>query len=115
VQESCNLPTLAEVFEHLLDTYRDPKTGKKLSMQDIAMRVPGVSVDTLYQIKQGRNTNPTKRVIVALSNVFNVPPLTFMPELWGKTFNIPPDMPGFAPFPRLEHFQHESSGSADQC
>jgi hypothetical protein len=97
------LPTLAEIFNHLLLVCRD-ENGKRITVRDIALHSPGVSVDTLYQIKQGRNENPGLAVIQAICAALKVPPILLMPKLWGMNFKIPPSMPGFPSFPNHEQF-----------
>lgn len=102
--ENPPLPTLSEIFNYLLDWYRDPVTGDTLTIRQVAMRTPGVSIDMLYSIKQGRRENIGYDVIEALSAAFGVPPITFFPRLWNQAFTIPPNMKGFRPFPRSEAF-----------
>lgn len=103
VERDSTLPTLAQIFNHLLAECRDEQ-GKRITVRDIALQSPGVSVDTLYQIKQGRNENPGLVVIEAICAALKVPPILLMPRLWGLPFAIPRDMDGYPAFPTPERF-----------
>lgn len=96
-------PSLAQIFNHLLAECRDEQ-GKRITVRDIALQSPGVSVDTLYQIKQGRNENPGLVVIEAICAALKVPPILLMPRLWGVQFAIPRNMDGYPAFPTAERF-----------
>lgn len=81
-------PDLAEKLGRLFDTIRRPD-GKEYSNQAVAEAItaaggPSISRIYLWELRNGKKTNPTKRHLEALANFFEVPVAYFFDDHQSK-------------------------------
>lgn len=94
------LPTLAQLVEHLFEVRRHP-TGRKYSLREVAAATGGdVGYQAIYRLRAGLSDNPTWTTILALCVFFEVSPTYFFPQLAGRAF---------APLPPLDQADQGSA------
>jgi transcriptional regulator with XRE-family HTH domain len=75
-----NVPTLAELLNHLFEVRRHP-SGRQYSIREVAAAARGVGRETIHSIRNGSNQNPTRATLLALCLFFEAPASYFFPEL----------------------------------
>lgn len=79
-----SVPTLAQLVDRLFRLHRDPN-GNEYSLRYVALAAGGhVQHTTIYNLRAGKNANPTHETLQALALFFNVEPTYFFPELWDR-------------------------------
>ena len=79
-----SVPTIAQLVDRLFRVNLDP-AGREYSLRYVALAAGGhVQHTTIYNLRAGKNTNPTHETIQALALFFGVEPTYFFPELWDR-------------------------------